>query len=43
MTKREKMKVYVKQKDVKISSINLKDLYSDMVEARLEKIPIVDE
>lgn len=43
MTPREKIKVYVKPKDLKLSSLNLKEIYSDMIESRMEKIPIVDD
>lgn len=42
MTPREKLKVFVKPEDIKLEQIDLEMLYEDMMNQRLEKIPIVD-
>ncbi len=42
MTPREKIKLYCKKKDEKLSEINKVELYESMVYNRLEKMPIVD-
>lgn len=43
MTPREKMKVYVKKHEQKMEKSELLSLYDEMVQNRLEKLPIVDD